>query len=449
MIVCMGIFISITSFSQVIPGTWATQANELNGKPGQRFTISFPPDGTISGRLWGTDLYTADGSIATAAVHAGLITTRRGGTVTIEIRPGAESYQGSTRNGVTSGDWGSFGMSFVFVTGNEPQFNPNVTISNWAAAAKDYSNKIGDRITLYFPPGGSLSGRLWGTDVYTTDGSIATAAVHAGLITTRDGGTVTIEIRPGANSYRGTTRHGATSYDWGPYERSFVFVPTTQNTYNPPPTNSPDAIKGSWGIQANELNGKPGQRFTISFPPGAPGSRLWGTDLYTADCSIATAAVHSGLISPQRGGTVTIELRPGTDSYRGSTRNGVTSADWGSYGLSFVFISGNQNNYNPPPNVIQGTWATQASEYRGRNGQRFTFYFPPGTLSSRLWGTELYTDDSSIATAAVHAGLITARDGGTVTIEIRAGASSYRGSTRNGVTSNNWGGFEGSFVFVR
>ena len=53
--------------------------------------------------------------------------------------------------------------------------------------------------------------------------------------------------------------------------------------------------------------------------------------------------------------------------------------------------------------IIQGSWTTQADTYRGRNGERFTFQFPPGgTISGRLWGTNLYTDDGSIATAAVH-----------------------------------------------
>jgi len=100
--------------------------------------------------------------------------------------------------------------------------------------------------------------------------------------------------------------------------------------------------------------------------------------------------------------------------------------------------------------TLRGDWTMQADKFRGQNGKQYTITFPPGgTLSSRLWGTDLYTDDSSIGTAAVHAGLITPQNGGTVTIEIRAGASSYQGSTRNGVKSNSYGSWSGSFVFVR
>lgn len=95
------------------------------------------------------------------------------------------------------------------------------------------------------------------------------------------------------------------------------------------------------------------------------------------------------------------------------------------------------------------SWTTQADSLRGRNGQRVQYYCPPGGgYSGRLWGSDLYTDDSSICLAAVHAGLITPDSGGEVTIEIRPGAGSYRGSSRHGVTSNQYGGWHGSFRFV-
>jgi hypothetical protein len=86
---------------------------------------------------------------------------------------------------------------------------------------------------------------------------------------------------------------------------------------------------------------------------------------------------------------------------------------------------------------------------RGRNGERFTFVCAANGVNGRLWGKSLYTDDSSICTAAVHAGLISAAGGGTVTIEIRPGAASYQTSTSNGVASRSYGSWPGSFVFVR
>lgn len=202
-----------------IQANWDTQANTFRGKNGQRFNIVLPGGGTISGRLWGTDIYTDDSSIGTAAVHAGLISADKGGTVTIEIRPGQEAYPGSVRHGVTSNTWGAYQGSFIFINTTR-----DVIQADWTTMATSYRGKIGQQFTFQFPAGGTVSSRLWGTDIYTDDSSIGTAAMHAGLITAEKGGTVTIEIRAGQSAYAGSTRNGVTSSAWGAYEGSFVFV---------------------------------------------------------------------------------------------------------------------------------------------------------------------------------------------------------------------------------
>ncbi len=322
---------------------------------------------------------------------------------------------------------------------------PGTIKGDWNTQASSYRGRNGDRITFYFPPGGTVSERVWGTELYTDDGSIASCAVHAGLITTTKGGTVTIEIKPGASAYRGTYRNGVTSKDYGAFSGSFIFVAGHRNEAGK------NAIRGDWNTKANNFRGRNGERFTYYFPPGGTLSgSIWGTDLYTDDGSIATCAVHAGLISVENGGTVTIEIKPGASVYRGTTRYGVSSRNYGAFNGSFVFVKGQENIIPKHNKVTEGNWETRADTYRGRNGDHFTFYFPPGgPLSSRVWGTGLYSDDSSIASCAVHAGLITVESGGTVTIEIKQGASSYRGSYRNGVTSRDYGAFAGSFVFVR
>ena len=95
-------------------------------------------------------------------------------------------------------------------------------------------------------------------------------------------------------------------------------------------------------------------------------------------------------------------------------------------------------------------WTTQADFLRGKNGRQFSFICPAnGTASRRLWGSGYYTDDSSICTAGVHAGVITLRDGGMVTIEIRPGIEAYASSSRNGITSLSYDFWPGSFVVIR
>ena len=108
----------------------------------------------------------------------------------------------------------------------------------------------------------------------------------------------------------------------------------------------------------------------------------------------------------------------------------------------------------PDPTVIPtvrpiSLWERTATHNRGTSGERYAYDCPSGGSLLPLWGTRVYTDDSSVCTAAVHRGLITLEDGGTVTIEIRRGRDSYRGTSRNGVISQAWlEPWPGSFVFV-
>ena len=78
---------------------------DLRGRLAESFTYRCPADGQISGEIWGTDVYTDESSICTAATHAGVITAKEGGQVTIKIKPGIKKYVGSTRNNVTSKDY--------------------------------------------------------------------------------------------------------------------------------------------------------------------------------------------------------------------------------------------------------------------------------------------------------------------------------------------------------
>lgn len=91
---------------------WVRNATELNGRNGQKFAYPCPPNGTPS-TIWGTDTYTDDSSVCTAGVHASVITFSSGGYVFIQIEPGQDNYTGTTRNGVTSNDYGSWGGSYV------------------------------------------------------------------------------------------------------------------------------------------------------------------------------------------------------------------------------------------------------------------------------------------------------------------------------------------------
>ncbi|XP_077968671.1 complement receptor type 1-like isoform X4 [Styela clava] len=80
-------------------------------------------------------------------------------------------------------------------------------------------------------------------------------------------------------------------------------------------------------------------------------------------------------------------------------------------------------------------------EARGITEETFTVLCPPGCdqYTSRLWGTEIYSDDSYICAAGIHDGRISADQGGELYVVKKSGQESYDGSTRNHITSNNRG----------
>ena len=80
--------------------------------------MQFRVTGAVSGgSVWGTQLYTTDSNLAMAAVHAGVLRRGQTGVVKVTFYPGQGKYVGSSRNGVKSANWGSFGLSFMVERG--------------------------------------------------------------------------------------------------------------------------------------------------------------------------------------------------------------------------------------------------------------------------------------------------------------------------------------------
>jgi hypothetical protein len=96
-------------------------------------------------------------------------------------------------------------------------------------------------------------------------------------------------------------------------------------------------------------------------------------------------------------------------------------------------------------------WTTRPNEsqFDGPEGTQYDLVCPPlGDASMGfIWGTDIYTDDSPICVAAVHAGVIST-NGGNVIIEIAPGQKAYLASDRNGVSSSEWGAYDRSYRFI-
>jgi hypothetical protein len=99
--------------------------------------------------------------------------------------------------------------------------------------------------------------------------------------------------------------------------------------------------------------------------------------------------------------------------------------------------------------ALSGGWLSTAEVHRGANGDEFRYSCSPDGVFGSIWGSGPYTDDSSVCTAGVHAGVITRARGGVVTIVIRPGRASYEGTRRHGVTTEPYEAWDGSYVVVR
>jgi len=348
----------------------------------------------------------------------------------------------------------------------QPVLQPAATPITWSDTATRFRAQPGAMLTLLCPPNGA-PGTVWGSDTYSDDSSICTAAAHSGRITRAGGGVVQIQITPGQPSYQGTVRAGETTRHFATFPGSFVIVGGPQPGLVAVPVprinaagvniggvqinvgGGAAAAASPWSTSATSHRGQNGQSFTHECPPGGTLGTVWGTDVYSDDSSICSAAVHAGRVTLAQGGSVTVFVHPGRARYAGSERNGVTTRQFATFPGSFAFTPAVAPEVAGPPGVTAATWTTSATQFRAMPGSRQQVWCPPGGSPGTVWGRGPFTDDSSICTAAVFAGRITLEEGGVVRLRPGPGRSEYRGATRNGVTTRDYAVFPGSFDVSR
>lgn len=175
-------------------------------------------------------------------------------------------------------------------------------------------------------------------------------------------------------------------------------------------------------------------------PENITGS-IWGTGFYTADSAMCAAAAHAGVIG-MSGGMVTVQGAPGQQAYQGTEANGITTSNYGAYGWSFIFPGA------VPVDTTQATLEACPANMTSHRGTSTAVncHCAPSALSGSVWGTDIYTDDSAVCAAALHAGII-GQSGGTVTAVALPGLEAYEGTARNGISSSDYGSWHGSFYF--
>jgi hypothetical protein len=84
------------------PGSLAQFQNQLGS------TLAFRVTGRLGGAVYGTDIYTSDTTLATAAVHAGVLRVGQTGVVRVKILGQQPFFTGTMKNGVSSASYGGF-----------------------------------------------------------------------------------------------------------------------------------------------------------------------------------------------------------------------------------------------------------------------------------------------------------------------------------------------------
>jgi hypothetical protein len=196
------------------------------------------------------------------------------------------------------------------------------------------------------------------------------------------------------------------------------------------------------------FRGMTGKTFLFEVTGNATAGTVWGTDIYTDDSSIAAAAVHAGILKAGEKGAIKVTVLDGEQGYTGTTRNGVTTNNYGPWQGSYKLergkrtrklgggVGGGGGTVMADPGTVQNL--------RGQVGKTFHFEVT-GNANGSVWGDGIYTDDSTLATAAVHAGVLKNGEKGVIRVTILPGEVMYDASTRNGVTTGQWDDWGGSF----
>jgi len=296
---------------------------------------------------------------------------------------------------------------------------------------------IGDQVTI--PVTGTGAGPVWGDFLYTTDSVVGAAAVHAGLLKVGETRTIKLWIVPPPAAFAAANRHRIQSMAWGAYPAAFVMQPAGAVGVAAPLGRAPGAGPGT-------LFGKAIGETVEMRVAGRQNGFIWGTDIYTADSDVATAAVHAGALRNGEEGTVVITVVASPERHSASERNGVRSGAWGSFSRSFV-VQRKTGAAEPEP-------AGQPSSGSARPltslaiGESMTITIT-GSDKGVVWGTDQYTGDSRFDVAAVHAGVLRAGERGEVIVTRIAAPSRYEGSHRHGVRSQSWGPFSSAFGIAK
>ncbi|CAK8678883.1 unnamed protein product [Clavelina lepadiformis] len=374
----------------------------------------------VTEKLYGTKIYSDESYVCAAAIHDGRISGKDGGKITIRKTRERKSFRGSTAFGLTSKSAKDSYGSFIFLDafdGRQSLYSVSCLAKGEFTSEKDF---------LIICPGGcdALRGGVTGSELYSPDSYLCAAGIHAGKIDAFSGGRLIVHRLSGGEEYKGSFRNGIQSSDGPPTTSSIMMQECPQDLSG--------IVSIGCSLRADHFME---EVFNVICPPGCSQifSNVIGKGPYSVKSTVCGAAIHDGLIEETLGGRVTVHKIPGDQTYQGVRRNGITSGASTSVEKGFVV----QDSIQPFPSLLEVTCETPASAILE---ETFTVFCPVGCDLQQIhsvWGSDVYTHNSSICLAAIHNGFMSGAQGGPVTVRKLGGQTSFVGSTQNGIQSRD------------
>jgi hypothetical protein len=229
---------------------------------------------------------------------------------------------------------------------------------------------------------------------------------------------------------------------------SSLAITETYGTYDRKDENNIESISldCTTNLKDKRFNGGIGRIFRAKCPSCKSVNRpIYGSFIYHPLSSICKAASHSGNLNNNQPGYIMIEITSGKKIFNGSIgHDGSSSATFSASSLSFKTRVG-----TTPTKISCNDSPNKEPFSNGNIGQKFVVICPKncGNLKTQIFGSEVYTDTSSICISAIHAGVLNDL-GGEIEFLIDGPQSFYKGTKSFGIISSSEDSYIRSFKFV-
>ena len=225
--------------------------------------------------------------------------------------------------------------------------------------------------------------------------------------------------------------------------------PISDSTTDPKKVNNLEAL--SLNCETNLLDKKFGGITGTMFRADCPDCSndktiVFGTAIFHPKSSICKAAQHSGALNKGEAGLIVVTIIGPKPIFQGSEGNdGTLSVQYQGSERSFSL-----KRASPITKISCYTKANQRKFETYPTGKEFVLKCPKKCSEIReadIYGTEIFTDSSSICRAAIHEGIINDL-GGEVKIAIAEGKDNYKATNGFGIHSKEFGPHVRSFRFL-